>query len=204
MKFGPFISIFFMAMILVHCQTKEHKSNYQQTIKEERNKKDSIFKFSKKSPLTTMQQRNFRTLDYYSVDSTYQVKAALAPFQDTQVVKMPYTNGESKEYMKYATLKFPLKGEQRALIAYQNIEFQDDPELKDQLFLPFKDHTNGETTYGGGRYIDLKKTNKDSIIIDFNQAYNPYCAYNENYACPIPPDENLLDLKVEAGERKYD
>ncbi len=204
MQLAPLISIFFMALALVNCQPKEYESKYHQSIKEERKRKDSIFKFSKKSPLTTMQQRNFRALEYYPVDSTYQVTAELIPFQDTQVVKMPYTNGESKKYMKYATLKFPLKGEKRALIAYQNMEFQDDPELKDQLFLPFKDHTNDEATYGGGRYIDLKKTNKDSIIIDFNNAYNPYCAYNKNYACPIPPNENLLDLKVKAGERKYD
>ena len=81
--------------------------------------------------------------------------------------------------------------------------FEDKDEYKDYLFLPFTDLTNGDTTYGGGRYIDMRIPEKNTIILDFNQSYNPYCAYGGNYSCPIPPAENNLDIAITAGVKKF-
>ena len=87
---------------------------------------------------------------------------------------------------------------------YQNLLLRETEEFKDYLFLPFADLTNGEQTYGGGRYIDLSIPDKDSIIINFNTAYNPYCAYNAKYSCPLVPKENHLDYSIEAGVKKFE
>jgi uncharacterized protein (DUF1684 family) len=89
------------------------------------------------------------------------------------------------------------------LAIYQNVDLVNTAGYEDYLFIPFKDLTNGEDTYGGGRYLDLKIPEGETILIDFNRAYNPYCAYNHNYSCPIPPFENHLKVKIEAGVKKY-
>jgi uncharacterized protein (DUF1684 family) len=98
---------------------------------------------------------------------------------------------------------FNLKGNAYRLNVYQNQDLMKKEGFEDYLFLPFLDDTNGEESYGGGRYIDLGIPEGDEVVIDFNKAYNPYCAYNEKYSCPIVPRENYLDLKVEAGVKAF-
>jgi uncharacterized protein (DUF1684 family) len=118
---------------------------------------------------------------------------------------MPVFNGTGRQYIRYALLKFVLKGKPMQLTLYRNIALLKLPEYKDYLFLPFTDDTNGTTTYAGGRYIDLsvKDINGNSIVIDFNRAYNPYCAFSGGYSCPKPPDENHMQIAVEAGEKLF-
>jgi len=117
---------------------------------------------------------------------------------------MKTTTDRLPVYKLYATANFKLNGENFSLEIYQNEKLLLTPDYEDYLFLPFTDLTNGESSYGGGRYIDLLLPEGKSIIIDFNQSYNPYCAYNEKYSCPIPPKYNHLNVEVFAGVKKFD
>ena len=118
---------------------------------------------------------------------------------------MPVFTGTGSEYIPYARLKFEIKGQPMQLTVYRSTRLATIPAYKDYLFLPFTDDTNGKETYGGGRYIDLREGDfKDNAVtIDFNKAYNPYCAFGAGYACPKPPDENHLSTGIQAGEKQY-
>jgi len=107
-------------------------------------------------------------------------------------------------YRKYGEARFKLGGKDQVLSIFQNLGLMEDPEYEDYLFVPFTDETNGSESYGGGRYLDVEMPEGDRMIINFNKAYNPYCAYNAKYSCPIPPAENHLDIEVKAGVKAYD
>ena len=106
-------------------------------------------------------------------------------------------------YKKYGEIKFKIHGKKFKLNIYQNQRLMNNKLYADHLFLPFTDLTNGDESYGGGRYIDLTKPSANTMIIDFNKAYNPYCCYNSRYSCPIPPKENHLNIKVKAGVKAF-
>lgn len=106
-------------------------------------------------------------------------------------------------YEKYGELHFTIDGKICKLNVYRSLDLKKTDEYKDYLFLPFSDTTNGNETYLGGRYIDLKITDGNTMVIDFNKAYNPYCAYNSKYSCPAVPQENVLDVAIRAGVKKF-
>jgi len=162
---------------------------------------NAIFKDATRSPLTKTDLEQFEGLDFFPFDSAYNVKAVLERTPNSEWFKMKTTTEDVTEERVYGILKFHLKGQPYKLNVYQSKEPVEG--FQDYLFLPFLDNTNGESTYGGGRYIDLEIPERDNIQIDFNKAYNPYCAYNEKYSCPIVPRVNYLDIKVEAGLKKY-
>lgn len=162
------------------------------------------FKDASKSPLTEKDRKKFKALNFYKFDSTYIVKAKLKITPDEKPFKMETTTDRRPEYVKYGELLFTIKGKACKLNVYQNIEYAKQAGEEDSLFLPFIDETNGDGTYGGGRYADVKLPEDDIMIIDFNKAYNPYCAYNPKYSCPIVPLENSLNVRVEAGVKAYD
>jgi hypothetical protein len=114
---------------------------------------------------------------------------------------MKTTTERLPEYSIYGVVTFRHKGKNVTLNVYQNIELVKKPGYEKNLFIPFNDRTNGVETYGGGRFIDITENGADKVIIDFNKAYNPYCAYNHKYSCPIPPEENDLKIKIKAGEK---
>ena len=118
---------------------------------------------------------------------------------------MPTYSGKTKEHVAYAVLSFMLDGKPQQLTLYRSLNLMKVPNYRDYLFLPFKDATSGRETYGGGRYIDFRTGDiKDGkVTLDFNRAYNPYCAYQEGYSCPIPPTNNVLSVAIEAGEKTY-
>jgi uncharacterized protein (DUF1684 family) len=116
---------------------------------------------------------------------------------------MKTSTGRLPEYVKYGELHFTLSGKTHVLTVYQNLELVQKPEYKDYLFIPFMDETNGFDTYGGGRYLDFRIPADTTATLDFNMAYNPYCAYSPHYSCPIPPAENHLQVKILAGEKSY-
>ena len=151
------------------------------------------------TPLDKKSLAEFKGHEFFPVDLSYRVNAAFKRTPDEATFKMKTTGPKTPEYVKYGEAKFMLNGKPFTLNVYQNIALSLHDEYKDYLFLPFTDNTNGGHTYGGGRYIDLVKPTGDSIIIDFNKAYNPYCAYSDRYSCPIPPKENHLDTDVKAG-----
>lgn len=160
------------------------------------------FTDSVKSPLPKYEIDAFTGHEFYPVDLSYRVKARLVKTPGEKPFKMMTTRGETQDYVKYGEAQFILRGKPYKLNLYQSTELSKTAEYKDYLFLPFKDLTNLLDTYGGGRYIDLKIPASDSIVIDFNQAYNPYCAYNSIYSCPVPPKENTLETEIKAGIKR--
>ncbi|MGZ3758209.1 MAG: DUF1684 domain-containing protein [Mucilaginibacter sp.] len=144
-------------------------------------------------------------LRFYDADSTYKITAHAELVLNAPTFLMPVYTGTGSDYVKYAVLKMVVKGKPVELNVYRSVALAKRPATADYLFLPFTDDTNGKSTYGGGRYIDLhEKDFKDGIvIIDFNKAYNPYCAFGAGFACPKPPDENHLNMSIEAGEKLY-
>lgn len=144
-------------------------------------------------------------VQFFAPDSTYRVVATVERTPQAEPFDMPTYSGKTKAHVAYALLSFVLKGKPLQLTIYRNLNLLKVPEYRDYLFLPFKDVTSGQETYGGGRYLDLRTGDvKDGqIILDFNKAYNPYCAYQEGYSCPIPPASNVLSIPIEAGEKTY-
>jgi len=161
------------------------------------------FKDATKSPLTDKDRANFTGLKFFRYDSTYVVAATLRLTPEAKMFKMKTSTNRLPEYVKYGILSFELKGKPYQLNIYQNIGLLEKEGYDDYLFLPFLDDTNGDTTYGGGRYIECKMPKGDTMLINFNEAFNPYCAYSGRYSCPIVPREDYMPIKVEAGVRAY-
>lgn len=164
---------------------------------------NASFKDASKSPLKEKDLKKFKGLDFFPFDSAYVVKATLKRTPDEKPFKMKTTTDRLPEYLKYGEVTFRLKGEPYTLTIYQNLDLMDEEGYEDYLFLPFLDDTNGEESYGGGRYVECVIPNGETLEIDFNEAYNPYCAYNEKYSCPIVPRENYIPVKVEAGVKAF-
>lgn len=141
----------------------------------------------------------FKEHEFFEINLDYRVQATFEATPKQAVFKMPTTGERKPEYRKFGTLTFQIKEENYELTLYQNIGFINNPVYKDYLFLPFTDLTNGVETYGGGRYIDFRIPKSKTVTLDFNQAYNPYCAYADGYSCPIVPKENFLETEIRAG-----
>lgn len=176
--------------------------NYEATLNKHREKYKQDFISEVHSPLKA---EDLKDLHFYNADSNYQVKAVVTILRNEKIFKMPTYDGTSKEFIRYAKVNFKLNGKLLEMTLYKSIALATNPAYKDLLFLPFTDETNSKETYGGGRYIDLSLSaiENNSLTIDFNKAYNPYCAYSDGYRCPIPPEENDLPLKILAGEKRY-
>lgn len=173
---------------------------YKQEIQEERVQKDKDFKENEKiSPLTPAQRLAFKGLLHFEPDIAYKIEADLEVLNEDSLLTMITTTGEKQKYVRYAYSHFTLQNQKMRLTIYKSM----DRLTKGVLFLPFTDLTNSKETYGAGRYIEVKNSNGNTITIDFNKAYNPYCAYNEAYSCPIPPKENHLAISVLVGEKTY-
>lgn len=151
------------------------------------------------SPLTEKDLKIFKQLPFFEIDSTFYIVAEFVKAKKSKPFKMKTTTDREPVYSVYGVASFILKGKKYKLNIYQNHGLMAKEEYKDYLFLPFTDLTNSEETYGGGRFMDLSIPKGDTIVIDFNKAYNPYCAYNYKYSCPIPPSENFIDTKIMAG-----
>ena len=136
---------------------------------------------------------------FYPVSENHKVSAVVTLTPDTEIFEMKTSGTKTPRYREYGTIAFTLSGEEHSLTLYQNIEMMDHPEYGDYLFCPFYDMTNGDTTYGGGRYLDFKIPKGEEVMVDFNKCYNPYCAYLDKFNCPITPVKNSLTVAVEAG-----
>lgn len=166
-------------------------------------KMNTSFKDASKSPLKEKDLKKFEGLEFFPFDSAYVVVAELNRTPDEKPFKMKTTTDRLPEYVKYGEVTFQLKGGTYQLNIYQNLDLMDEESYEDYLFLPFLDDTNGEESYGGGRYVESRIPKGNTLTIDFNEAYNPYCAYNEKYSCPIVPRENYIPVKVEAGVKVF-
>lgn len=163
----------------------------------------SEYKDPATSPLPEKDLADFRGLDFFPVDSNYFVLARFVRTENEKAFKMKTSGPRTPEYVKYGELHFTLNGKALKLNLYRNIELSKKEAYRNHLFLPFSDLTNGKESYIGGRYIDMTVPEGDSAGIDFNQAYNPYCAYSPDYSCPIVPLENDLDVEIRAGVKKF-
>jgi len=161
------------------------------------------FKDALKSPLTEKDRKTFRALDFYKVDSAYVVTASFKRTKGEKPFAMKTSTERLPMYVKYGELIFRIKGKRHKLSIYQNVESAKQEDYDGSLFLPFTDLTSGAGSYPGGRYIDTKLPDGDTMVIDFNTAYNPYCAYSNRYSCPVPPRENYVKARIEAGVKAY-
>lgn len=172
-------------------------------IRQHREEENEAFSNPETSILEKEDLEKFQGLDFYPIDLNYRVTATLVPTPNEKPFKMRTTTDRLPEYVKYAEAHFSIHGVPLKLNVYKGTTEPEDPEYKDYLFIPFTDYTSGDGSYGGGRYIDAFIPEGAELVIDFNKAYNPYCAYNKNYSCPIPPKENDLPIRIEAGVKDF-
>ncbi|HSD08954.1 DUF1684 domain-containing protein [Flavobacterium sp.] len=158
---------------------------------------------AKTSPLTTEDLAKFKSLDFYSINEKAFVVAQFIRTENEKPFEMKTSTARRPIYIKYGEAHFKLEGKEFKLNIYRNIELSKKEEYKDYLFLPFSDLTSGKESYIGGKYIDLKIPSGNTIVIDFNLSYNPYCAYNHKYSCPKVPLENDLAIEIKAGVKKF-
>lgn len=166
---------------------------------------ENIMRNPDESPLSAKDFANFDSLDFYPINLDYYIVARFVRTPNQPSFEMATTRARVKQpvYEKYGEIYFELEGQEIMLPVYQSHDLREMEEWKNYLFLPFRDPTNKTETYGGGRYLELWNTGADSIVVDFNRAYNPYCVYNNKYSCPIVPKENNIPLPVFAGEKRY-
>ncbi len=179
---------------------EEMKAEKEKVIKW-RKERDQFFKTHQRSPLAPAQKRRFKGLDYFAFNPKYyfsgQIRREILHINDPNYYATFLTNkGTSKRYIRYGKFHFNLDGKAYAIEVYKSI-------LSDTLFIPFKDLTNGKETYEGGRYIDAEILPGYKMVLDFNMAYHPSCAYNEKFICALPPRENMLDIPIKAGEKNF-
>lgn len=159
---------------------------------------------STETPLLYDDWKLFTELPFYDIDTAFYVVAHFERTKGTEPFGMKTSTDRLPTYEVYGIATFTLKGKAIEIPIYQSHKSRDSETYKDYLFLPYNDLTNGESTYPGGRFIDLRIPNGDEIVIDFNQSYNPLCAYNHKYSCPVPPKENFLNVRIEAGVKYED
>ncbi len=164
--------------------------------------KDEWMLESNDSPLKDEVREDFTGLNYFPVDMNYVFRTRLHTFEDPEIITIGTTTGDNREAIRYGYIDFTINNEETRLYAYKFTAHRG-TELEKYIFIPFKDATSGSQTYSGGRYMDVQEEIPGVVLIDFNDAYNPYCVYNEIYSCPIPPRENHVDVAIEAGEKKF-
>lgn len=194
------IFIAFIAVFIMSCAQEKRPLLGETDYQKEQNAK---FKDATTSPLTDKDRKDFNGLDFFKFDSTYIVKATLKRTPDSEWFNMKTTTERLSKERVFGILTFEINGETFNLNVYQGEENMQTEGLEDYLFLPFLDDTNGEESYGGGRYIDLRIPESDTMTIDFNRAYNPLCVYNEKFSCPIVPRVNYLPIEIKAGVKMY-
>ncbi len=195
--------ILFCIALLVSCNSKDKRpligdTPYQQEL-------NSTYKDASKSPLKKSDLKSFKGLDFFPVDSSYIVTAKFVKATNASIFKMATTTDRAPLYKAYGIATFNLKGKQCQLTIYQSQDDLSNATYKDFLFLPFTDITSGNESYGGGRYMDLLTTDikENTVVLNFNNTYNPYCAYNEKYSCPLTPRENHLNIEIKAGIKAF-
>lgn len=164
-------------------------------LQEFRADKDEFFARDPRSPLTPAQQQRFKGLAYFPESANLAIRARIDRKVEPGIVRMETTKGEPQIYQRYGVVSFEVDGQQAQVTLYA-------AEASHELFVPFRDATSGRETYGGGRYLDLH-AHGEEIEVDFNYAYNPYCAYNPDWNCPLPPAENWMKVPIRAGEMAF-
>lgn len=160
-----------------------------------RQRKDDFFKRDQHSPLLPEQKEEFAGLSYYDENPALRFEVDVQEFEQQDTITMQTSTGSVQDYIRWGRFTFEVDGESAALTVYMA--------PGGGFFLPFMDATNGDDTYDAGRYLEIEPLPDGRFLVDFNLAYNPYCAYNEYWSCPIPPKENRLSVPIRAGEKKF-
>lgn len=173
-------------------QTQEE---YAEELQEHREDTKRFMTTSNESPFAE-NKAAFKGLNYYTADLDYKINARFEPVEKQEILTLPTNDGKERQYLTYGYASFELKGKKNRLLILENVE-------EEELFLPFGDATSAVETYGAGRYLDVVHSGGNTVVLDFNKAYNPFCAYSDAFTCPLPPKENLLEVPIEAGEKTY-
>jgi uncharacterized protein (DUF1684 family) len=187
-----YLLIFAFGFSIISAQDNSDVKTFQKELNEQ-------YKDSVESPLPKDKIAGFTEHVFYPIDEKYKVEAKFIRTKKAKSFKMPTSGSRTPVYKKYGEAHFEIDGKSYVLALYQNQGHLKHEEYKNYLFVPFNDKTNGEETYVAGRYIDVLIPEGKTITLNFNMAYNPYCAYNYKYSCPIPPEENNLDVEIKAG-----
>ncbi len=167
-----------------------------QALLEWRRGKDAAFAQEGQSPLEPDDRATFAGLRYFDPDEAYRFAVEVEPFSQPELVQMQTSTGDEATYERYGRVRFTAGGAEQTLTVFRSPG-------QDHLFLPFRDATAGDETYGAGRYVEIVPSQSGGLVLDFNYAYNPFCAYSPHWVCPIPPAENALPVPIRAGERSY-
>jgi uncharacterized protein (DUF1684 family) len=165
-----------------------------ESIKDFRKMKDEFFLHGQQSPLTSEQKKKFKGLNYFSPDPKLRLEVSVDEFPEKQRVEMQTTTGDIQVYQRYGMFRFEVQGQPAELTLYHS---------QDGWFLPFVDSLAGKETYPAGRYLEPEQLANGRFLVDFNLAYNPYCAYNDIWSCPLTPFENRLNVPIHAGEKLF-
>jgi hypothetical protein len=178
---------------------------YVEEITAYQQKMNTEFKNESTSPLSKEDLACFEHLEFYTINQKFCVKATINKNDKPKEFGMKTTTNRLPIYIRYGDIKFEFDNQWFSIPIYKNIELSKKEEYKDHLFMLFTDLTSGKDSYAGGRYLDLRipENQSNEIIIDFNKAYNPYCAYNSKYSCPIPSESDHLNIDIKAGVKKY-
>jgi uncharacterized protein (DUF1684 family) len=180
--------------------------DYSTELQKHRADRDVEYKTKASSPFKSNKaRRKFKHLNYFEADQSWIIEAEIRRFETPDTLQMPTSAGTIKDFLRWAELHFEREGKSYSLEAYRSIQNIRHPVYSRYLFIPFTDLTSGAETYGGGRYLDIEIPAEDADVmqIDFNYAYNPYCAYSDGWFCPIPPARNFMEVAVQAGEKNY-
>lgn len=188
-----------LAVFLLSSCGSSNEDAYREQIVKLRKEKNKKFAHAAESPLLKEDVDHFVGLQYFPIDSAFRIHAKFSWAQRKKTIEMPTTTDRTPLYYELGTAEFSVNDTLCQLVVYQEVEDST------ELFIPFNDYTNGAGSYGGGRYLDLELENikEGTLLLDFNKAYNPYCAYNYKFSCPIPPDTNMLNIAILAGEKSY-
>ncbi|GAB4405503.1 MAG: DUF1684 domain-containing protein [Microscillaceae bacterium] len=196
--FSTGLLLIFLYNFLGEPSAKETEAQFQVRIQKERKAKDDFLKNDAQSPLLPTQKETFEGLAYFPPALAYRIQARLQKLSPPETISLPMSKGQPETYLRFAKVHFEAQGQSFVLTLLRKT--RQDP----HLFLVFTDQSSGQSTYGGGRYLDIPfQEGQRQVVLDFNQAYNPYCAYNPAYACPLPLPENHLDIRIEAGEKAF-
>jgi uncharacterized protein len=198
-----FVIVIFSATIVLmnSCDSgnSSGRNDYYKELAQFRFEKNNYLKHDSHSPLTEEMKDSFDSLSYFPINTRYRVVADFIPIPGRATMEIPLNNGEAKVYQRFGFATFTLDSIPNSLLVLRSI----DGNARD-LFVPFFDKTNGFETYGGGRYLEAVQISDNKIVLDFNRAYNPFCAYSPEYICPLPPRENSLHVAIKAGEKSFE
>lgn len=195
-RFGAVLLLAVLVVAAGGCEGSTSSTSYEQQVMQERVQRDMEMR-EKESVLPPSRRASFKGLDYYPVDTTYRFVVPLQRRPTPDTMMLAENTGRIRAQVRVGHVTVPLPTGEKRLAVFRGAS--DDP--RGRLWVPFADATNGNGTYKAGRYVDLRRAQGDSVVVDFNRAYNPTCAYNPEFACPLPPEGNRISARIPAGEK---